>query len=128
MKRLATVGLAVFAFFGSASVYAKDEAAVLAKMLNGRTAGEPVDCIDIRKVQSIKFLNQSVVFVIKPSLTFVNSPPGGCGKAEVGLTPVTNPDNVRICNGNPIGLVDLDSGIQKGGCMLGQFVPYTKAK
>jgi hypothetical protein len=72
------------------------------KLFDGRVAEMPVRCVDLRR---------------------------GCPAARVGLTLLTNPSlDVKLCEGDVVGLVDLNTNVAAGSCRLGPWTPYRKSR
>jgi hypothetical protein len=88
-------------------------------------AGPPQECIDLRKVSASRALGDEMLFKVRSAIKYRTSSVG-CPAAKVGATLVTNPNSIRLCKGDPVGLVDVENGIQEGSCQVGEFVPYKR--
>ena len=51
--------------------------AQLAKMLEGRTPGKPVDCIDLSRVRSSQIIDRTAIVYDAGGTLYVNRPRGG---------------------------------------------------
>jgi len=107
----------------AAERHAKDEVK-LAKALEGKIAGEPVSCINLRNVRSTKsYGDATMLYVVSSRLVYRNDPPGGCPMRDDRTIITRTPTNM-LCRGDIAQIKDLTSGFGFGGCSLGEFVPY----
>jgi hypothetical protein len=100
----------------------------LAKELEGRVAGEPVDCINLRNVRSSRIIDDTAIVYEVGSTLYVNRPRGGAESLDRWDTMVTRPFGSRLCSIDTIKLVDPTSWMLTGIVFLGDFVPYKKAR
>jgi hypothetical protein len=97
----------------------------LARMLEGRTPGEPVSCItairsnDLRVIEEVGVVYDSgdTIYVARPS------DPRQLGRNDV---PVFNRFGGQLCKSDVIRTVDRFEGFTSGVVFLGDFVPYRK--
>lgn len=97
----------------------------LANALAGRTAGQPVNCINERsKMQvvddwTILFRDRGIIYVQKPH--------GGCHGLSNSMSLIRNGyGTTRICSGDINRIVDVRTGFGTGACTYSEFVPYRK--
>jgi hypothetical protein len=104
----------------------------LAKMVEGRVAGEPVDCIDPRRALMTDVIDKTAIVIRMPGgIVYVNRPEMGVAALDHDfiINPRTN--GVRLCRGDAVAMVDRGgkgSAGSRASVSLGQFVPYTKQK
>lgn len=100
----------------------------LAKVLAGRTAGRPTECISLRPQLQSQIIDETAI-VYKDSarrwyVTFPNR--GNCAGLTPARTIVTRTPGTQLCSGDLARVVDLPMGFDYGACALGPFVPYTR--
>ena len=126
MKKIfAAAGLAVAV--STIALAAKSPEEQLEKELGGWVAGESVQCIQLRRITASRAMGDTLLFKVRSSIKY-RTDSVGCPADRVGLTLVTNPDNVRLCKGDVVGLYDLENDIHEGSCQVGEFTPYTRKK
>jgi hypothetical protein len=101
---------------------------MLSEALAGRTEGEARNCVrqqDIRNARSAG--GNTILFDGPGGIVYVNRASGSC-------PPITARDAIRhrtintaICSGELIRIYDPQTGVEKGGCSLGAFVPWRRA-
>ena len=99
----------------------------LAEALAGRTAGTPVPCVSQRDLRSNRSVGDAILFDGPGDLVYVNRPAGGCPSLDFGRTLITRTTSSRLCRGDIATVADPVSGVEYGGCALGDFVPYRRA-
>lgn len=115
---------------GGATAYAapdRSPEAKLAKALDGRVAGEPVNCINLRDIQSSQIIDKTAIVYEGPrGIVYVNTPQSGASSLRDGQVLVTKTIGNQLCSIDVVTLVDSASRMQDGWVGLGKFVPYTK--
>jgi hypothetical protein len=99
--------------------------ATLAKMLEGRTAGEPVSCIPLYQTNRLEVLDGVALVYNFGDIIYVGRP--------------TDPETLRrddilvierfgsqLCDTDVVRTVDRDGGFMTGVVFLKKFVPYKK--
>lgn len=132
MKTLATLfSGAALALAASAPAYAETRAekseARLAKMLEGRTAGEPVSCINtLRSSSDLQVLDYVGVVYDAGDTIYVAraADPKSLGRDDVV---VIERFGSQLCKQDVVRTVDRYAGFTTGVVFLGDFVPYTRA-
>ena len=113
------------------SAAARDNAkaeARLAKALEGRVAGKPVDCINLRDIQSSEIIDRTaILYRTSGGRLYVNRPQIGAESLERDDILVVRTWDSRLCSIDTIRLVDQGSRFERGFVGLGSFVPYAKA-
>jgi hypothetical protein len=100
--------------------------AQLAKMLEGRTAGAPVDCIDLSRVYSSTVIDRTAIVYESGRTLYVNRPRGGAEALDSGDTMVLKPFDHRLCSVDTVQMYEMGARFFKGSVFLGDFVPYTR--
>jgi hypothetical protein len=109
----------------SPAATAKAEAR-LAKALDGRVAGKPVDCINLRNIQSSEIIDRTAILYRVGGKLYVNRPDMGKESLDSDDILVTKTYTSQLCSLDTVHLVDRASRFQSGFVGLGKFVPYTK--
>lgn len=101
--------------------------AELARAVEGRVAGKPVDCINLRDIRSSRIIDRSaIVYEVSGGTKYVNRPTSGAPSMRSGLTLVTDTHSSRLCSIDVVRLYDSTSRMELGSVGLGKFVPYSK--
>lgn len=114
---------AVSAAAGAASLTPQER---LDKLLDGRVAGKPVSCINLRNIQSTEIVDDTAIVYRVGSKLYVNRPQGGAYQLDRDDILVTKTSGSQLCRVDMVRLVDRASMIPMGFVSLGDFVPYTK--
>lgn len=104
----------------------KDPETRLAERLEGRVAGEPVDCIDLHRVRASTIYDRTAIVFESGSTIYVNRPEAGNNSLRRYDIMVTRPTMNRLCSIDTVEMRDT-SGFYSGSVFLGDFVPYRKA-
>ena len=105
------------------------EQGLLAKELNGLIAGPAVSCVNMRDLRGNRSIGESVVLFDGPAGTvYVNRPAAGCPALGSSRALVTNTTGTQLCRGDIANVVDPGAGFSYGGCTLGDFTPYRRAR
>ena len=100
----------------------------LAKAIEGRVAGEPVDCINLRSIRSSRIIDETAILYEVGSTLYVNRPRAGQESLDRWDTMVTRTFGSQLCSIDTIRMVDPGSRMLTGIVFLGDFVPYRKAR
>jgi hypothetical protein len=109
-----------------ASAEPADREAELARVLEGRVAGEPVDCVDLRRIRSSRMIPDTAILYDAGRTIYVNRPRAGADSLNQWDTIVTRTPTGRLCSVDSVTLVDLPSNSMTGVVLLGEFVPYRR--
>ena len=130
MKTLATLlaGGALLCAGTSAALArsAEQNEAKLARMLEGRTAGEPVSCISAMRSNRIEVIEDVGIVYDSGGTIYVARPsdPRQLGRDDIV---VIDRHGGQLCHNDVIRTIDRYNGFTTGAVFLDKFVPYTKA-
>ena len=102
--------------------------AKLAKALEGRVAGQPVNCINLRSVQSSQIFDRTAILYKVGSTYYVNRPTNGASSLDDDDILLTKTFSSELCSIDIVRLVDRSSRFETGFVGLGKFVPYKRPK
>jgi len=114
---------------GQAAGRATDRApdAQLARALEGRVAGDPVDCIPLRSIRSSRIIDKTAILFEGPGdVLYVNYPDAGAEALDNWAVQVTDTRSSRLCSIDTVHLYDHNFNSFAGVVFLGKFVPYRK--
>jgi hypothetical protein len=100
--------------------------AQLAKALEGRVAGQPVDCINLRTIRSSRIIDDTAIIYDAGGTLYVNRPRAGREDLDQWDTLVTKTHSSRLCSIDTVQLYDVAAHMPTGFVFLGEFVPYRK--
>lgn len=103
-----------------------DRSAQLASLLEGREAGAPVSCVNLRELRGNRSAGDAIVFEGAGGTLYVNRPAGGCPSLDYGRTLVTRSSSGRLCAGDIARVVDPVSRTEFGACGLAEFTPWRR--
>lgn len=99
----------------------------LAKALEGRTPGQPVDCIYLRDIRSSRIFDRTaILYELNNGTYYLNRPEGGAQSLNWGKVLVTDTHSPQLCSIDIVRLYDSSPWMQSGFVNLGKFVPYKK--
>ena len=102
--------------------------AKLARELEGRVAGEPVDCIDLNRIRSSRIIDRTAIVYEVGQTLYVNRPRGGAESLNDWDVMVLKPFGGRLCSVDTVQLFDNGGRFQRGFVFLGDFIPYRRSK
>ena len=100
----------------------------MTKLLAGRVAGKPVNCISLTGSQSSQIIDGKAIVYRVGGRLYVNTPRSGASTLNEDDILVTRTIGSQLCSIDTVDLIDRASRIQRGFVILGQFVPYEKPK
>lgn len=100
----------------------------LAKLLEGRVAGAPVDCIYLPRVRDARIIDRTAIVYDAGSTIWVNRPASGARQLDDDDVMVTRPTSSQLCKVDVVHLRDRSNLSWNGFVGLGQFVPYTRTR
>jgi hypothetical protein len=111
------------------SPYAQRRAAAytveLEKALEGKVAGKPQSCIDLRRANGTQQIGErTILYKVSRKLVYRNDPVGGCAGLRRDRALVTRLYSSQLCRGDLVTPTDFTTGFSGGSCALGDFVPY----
>jgi hypothetical protein len=121
---LAVYGAVAAPAFAGQSVAEKGEAK-LAKLLEGRVAGEPVNCISAFNSSDVEVIDETALVYKAGKTIYVARPtnPRSLSRNDVLVTKRTGS---QLCSNDSMHTVDRTGGFTTGPVFLEKFVPYTK--
>jgi hypothetical protein len=99
----------------------------LSKLVAGRVAGEPRDCIPLNTIRSSQIVDGTAIVYDVGGTRYVNRPRSGANTLDTWDILVTRTHGTQLCNTDIVRLVDRTSRFPRGFVLLGDFVPYRKA-
>ena len=123
--------LAAAALAASPAVAAKEKRnpeEQLAKLLDGRVAGDPRSCITQSRIDSSQIIDKTAIVYRDGSTLWVNRPRSGAQSLDEDDVLVTKLTGSQLCSIDTVQLHDRASHFWRGFVSLGEFVPYRKVK
>ncbi|WP_132909736.1 hypothetical protein [Sphingomonas sp. BK235] len=127
MRFLSTFAAAAALSAGAIAAAPRDRSpeAEYQRLIAGKTAGKPQDCIDTRFTNpQLSAAGTKLIYRVSNKLVYVSETGGGCENVRRGDTLVTRQFQTRLCRGDIAQTIDLPARIPSGSCALGAFVPY----
>ncbi|HYD13083.1 MAG TPA: hypothetical protein VEC11_09565 [Allosphingosinicella sp.] len=128
MRKLIPLLAGTLLLGGVAQAKPQDREAELARALQGRVAGEPVQCIDLHRIRSSRIITDTAILYDAGSVIYVNRPENGADQLNQWDTMVTRTPSTRLCNVDTVTMVDRASRNFTGVVFLGEFVPYRRVR
>ncbi|HEX8641506.1 MAG TPA: hypothetical protein VF704_10185 [Allosphingosinicella sp.] len=128
MRKLLPLLAGALLIGGAAQAKPADREAELARALQGRVAGEPVDCIDLHRVRSSRIINDTAILYDAGGTVYVNRPRAGAESLNQWDALVTRLPTTRLCSIDTVRLVDPSTHTMTGIVFLGEFVPYRRVR
>lgn len=97
----------------------------LAKMLEGRVAGEPERCLPMSAASDLKIIDRTALVYGRGNTIWVNRPSNADGLDDDDVL-VRSSHTAQVCSLDMVKLVDRTSFMQVGTVGLNEFVPYRK--
>lgn len=99
----------------------------LARALEGRTAGTPVDCVNASRVDGPQIIDGDTILYRETGRTvWRNELPASCPGMRRGDTLIVERHGPDICRNDLVRAVTPGQNIPGPQCRLGQFTPYRK--
>ncbi|HLL59849.1 MAG TPA: hypothetical protein VK391_08185, partial [Allosphingosinicella sp.] len=98
----------------------------LARALEGRVAGEPVNCISLRNIRSSQIIDDTAILYDAGRTIYVNRPREGRRSLNRHDVLVTKTFSSQLCSIDVVHLYDSASRFQTGVVFLDEFVPYRR--
>jgi hypothetical protein len=102
--------------------------AELQKLLEGRVAGKPVSCLSLTETRNSRIIEGKALVYGTGKTIWVNVPRSGADSLRDDDIMVTRPFGSQLCSVDSVRFVDRAGGFPRGFAVLGEFVPYTRAK
>jgi len=100
----------------------------IAKLLEGRVAGKPVDCIPLRQIDSSQIFEKTAILYRVGGIWYLNRPESGASFLDRDDVLLTDTHSPNLCRIDIVRLLDSGTHFPSGTLGLGKFVPYTKPK
>ena len=100
--------------------------AQLAKLLEGRVAGAPVDCIYMPTVSGSTVIDKTAIVYDSGRTVYVQRPKVGASSLDDDDILVTELHSSQLCSIDTVQLHDRNGHFWRGFVGLDKFVPYTK--
>lgn len=101
--------------------------ATLAKALEGRVAGKPVDCLYLHDIRSSRIIDgTAILYETSNRKLYVNRPDSGESFLRRDDILVTDTHSPQLCSIDIVRLYDSTARMERGSVGLGKFVPYAK--
>ncbi len=100
----------------------------LAKLLEGRVAGEPQNCLPLTSLGSSQVIDKTAIVYRAGSTLWVNRPDNGAQSLDDDDILVLKTTGSQLCSIDTLELRDRSSHMYSGFVSLGKFVPYRRAK
>jgi hypothetical protein len=126
MRKFITLLAGTLMLGGVAQAKPQDREEELARAIQGRVAGEPVQCIDLHRIRSSRIITDTAIIYDAGSVIYVNRPANGADQLNQWDTMVTRTPSTRLCNIDTITMIDRASHNFTGVVFLGDFVPYRR--
>lgn len=101
--------------------------AELSKLLEGRVAGEPQNCISVSQARSSRIIDGTAIVYRIGNILWVNRPRSGADSLNDDDILVTKLYGSQLCSIDSVELHDRSGGFYRGFVSLGDFVPYRRA-
>ena len=128
MKKFTIALTTAAALLFAPAVYAKDKLSgeeKLAKILEGREAGRPVDCLPHSANSDIRVIDKTAIVYGRGNTVWVNRPTNAKNLDDDNIM-VRSSHTARICKLDTIRLLDQTSRMSAGFVGLNEFVPYRR--
>lgn len=130
MKTLAAIfagaALTLAGTAASAATTAEKGEERLARMLEGRTAGEPVSCITTMRSNELQVIDEVGLVYDAGSTVYVARPTDPRMLRRNDALVIDRFSSSRLCANEPIRTVNRHGGFFTGVVFLNDFVPYKK--
>lgn len=102
--------------------------AELAKAIEGRTAGAPLNCVSASFIGTPQITDRDTLVYRSGRTLYVNQLDVACPGLREGNTIVMEIHGSQICRNDSIRVLEPGSTIPGPYCRLGNFTPFKKAK
>lgn len=100
--------------------------AELARLIDGRTAGKPVECLGSSERRDLRIID-GTAFVFRDGDTLYVNRPAGANMLDWGQVPVFRLWGDQLCSKDMVELRDSGSRMPGAVLTMGEFVPYRRA-
>ena len=106
-----------------------DGQAKLQQLLAGKVAGAPSSCIPRHRADDMVVISDDLVLYKDGSNRVYRQDFGGAGCSGLAsgfYAMQTRSSSSNLCRGDIVQVVDVRSGMLRGACTFGDFVPFTR--
>lgn len=128
MRKIALVLAAGAALLTAPALQARDKPTGeerLAKILAGREAGQPVNCIPLNATRQSRIIDKTAIVYDQGNVIYVNRPSHAASLDDDDIM-VTQPTGGSLCKLDTVRMHDRTGLWYSGFVGLEQFVPYRK--
>lgn len=128
MRRMTLAAAAIATLASAGALHAADKPTgeeQLAKILEGRVAGEPVSCIDTGMTRQMRIIDKTAIVYDAGSVIYVNRPSNPSVLDSDDIL-VTKQNGRQLCRLDIANMADRTGMWQRGSVSLGDFVPYRR--
>ena len=100
----------------------------LARELDGRTAGQPRNCVPIVQNEALRIVDENSLVYREGRTLWVNRLPKPCRGLRPDQTLVVRPTGAQHCRGDYVRSLLRGTTIPTGLCRLGEFTPYQRPR
>jgi len=128
MKKVAIALATAAALLSAPALHARDTMSgeeKLAKLLEGRVAGEPVNCLPMSANDDVRVIDKTAIVYGRGNTLWVNQPTNANALDRDDIL-VRKSHTAQVCNLDTVQLLDRSSKFYTGFVGLNQFVPYRK--
>jgi hypothetical protein len=128
MKNIAIALTTAAALLAAPALHAKERMSgeeQLAKLLEGRVAGEPESCLPYGVSDNVRIIDKTAIVYGRGKTLWVNRPMNADNLDDDDIL-VRKSHTARVCNLDSVDLVDRSSRMNSGFVGLNEFVPYKK--
>lgn len=128
-KIIAALALSALALGGAATVQAKDNAKgeeKLAKLLEGRVAGEAKSCINTNRNDNMQVIDNTAIVYKDGNTIWVNRTAHPENLDRDDILVINRFSGSQLCRLDQVTTIDQGSGFFTGVVFLQDFVPYRK--
>jgi hypothetical protein len=128
MKRIAIALATTAALLAAPAVAGKQRMTgeeKLAKVLEGRVAGEPERCLPYSASSNMKVIDKTAIVYGRGNTVWVNRPANPNSLDDDDIL-VRSSHTAQVCSLDIVRVVERTSWMQVGTIGLGEFVPYRK--
>lgn len=128
MKKTAIALATVAALLSAPALQAKPKMTGeerLAKILEGRVAGEPVNCIPLHRTRNTQIIDKTAIVYDAGSVIYVNRPENA-NQLDDNDVMVHRTSLSQLCNVDIVSTRENTHWFYTGSIALGEFVPYRK--
>ena len=128
MRRILTALALLPLAAGAAAADRVSPEAELARAVEGRVAGAPVECIDARRFTSSRIVDGLAIVYSRTGGTVYVNRPDGAGALDDWEALLVRQFGSRLCRGDVVTIFDPNTMRESGTVVLGEFVPYERAR